>query len=324
MRSIFTTAAAGVIAGVGLLTSDASPINAAVFSVGPPENGVTNLACMNVRYNSTAAGAPVIAYDCHAGPEQQFEFAGPDCVTQTSFSACTQYPNNVPPGTTIYTVPRNPVPTESASYFNCLDVSGAGTANGTPVISYPCNGGVNQQFIYENGQIVVYTSINSPKCLDATDMANFTQIIINDCTSSASQQWQIKGALLTNGPPNGAFGGDVCASANPLMPVTPTVFPINAEGCHVGPNQRFDFVGSTIYMNSGQRCMSLTAFGVTPGLVNDFCTGSTDQQFYYSNGLIVAVKTGQCLDRTLASPEAESVLYFANCNESDTQQWQIK
>ena len=208
MRSIFTTAAAGVIAGVGLLTSDASPIiNAAVFSVGPPENGVTNLVCMNVRYNSTAAGAPVIACDCHAGPEQQFEFAGPDCVTQTSFSACTQYPNNVPPGTTIYTVPSNPVPIESASHFNCLDVSEAGTANGTPVISYPCNGGVNQQFIYNNGQIVVYTSINSPKCLDATDMANFTQIIINDCTSSASQQWQIKGAFLTNEPPNGAFGG---------------------------------------------------------------------------------------------------------------------
>jgi hypothetical protein len=324
MRSIFTTAAAGVIVGVGLLTSGASPINAAVFSAGPPENIVTNLACMNVRYNSTAAGTPVIAYDCHAGPEQQFEFAEPDCVTQTSFSACAQYPKNVPPGTTIYTVPSNPVPTESASYFNCLDVSGAGTANGTPVISYPCNGGVNQQFIYKNGQIVVYTSINTPKCLDATDMANFTQIIINDCTTSASQQWQIKGAVLTNGTPNGAFGGNVCASANPLMPVTPRDFPINAEDCQVGPNQRFDFAGSTIYMNSVQRCMSLTAFGVIPGLVNDFCTGSTDQQFYYSNGLIVAVKTGQCLDRTLASPEAESVLYFANCNESDTQQWQIK
>jgi hypothetical protein len=320
MRSIFTTAAPGVIAGVGLFISDASPINAAIFTVGPPDD----LVCMNVEYNSTAAGAPVIAYDCHAGPEQQFEFAGPDCVTQTSFSACEQYPKNVPPGTNIYTVPSNPVPIASASYFNCLDVEGVGTANGTPVISYPCNGGVNQQFIYQNGQIVVYTSINSPKCLDATDMANFTQIIINDCTASASQQWHIKGAVLTNGTPNGAFGGNVCASANPLMPVTPTDFPIDAEDCQAGPNQRFYFAGSTIYMNSGQRCMSLTAFGVTPGLVNDFCTGSTDQQFYYSNGRIVAVKTGQCLDRTLASPEAESVLYFANCNESDTQQWQIK
>ena len=319
MRSIFATAAAGVIAGVGLLTSDASPINAAIFTVGPPDD----LVCMNVRYNSTAAGTPVIAFDCLAGPEQQFEFAGPDCVTHTSFSACEQYPKNVPPGTTIYTVPSNP-PTASASYFNCLDVEGAGTANGTPVISNPCNGSVNQQFIYQNGQIVVYTSINSPKCLDATDMANFTQIIINDCTASASQQWHIKGAVLTNGTPNGAFGGNVCASANPLMPVTPTDFPIDVEDCQAGPNQRFYFAGSTIYMNSGQRCMSLTAFGVTPGLVNDFCTGSTDQQFYYSNGLIVAIKTGQCLDRTLASPEAESVLYFANCNESDTQQWQIK
>ena len=223
----------------------------------------------------------------------------------------------------IHNIPSNP-PTASASYFNCLDVEGAGTANGTPVISNPCNGGVNQQFIYQNGQIVVYTSINSPKCLDATDMANFTQIIINDCTDSASQQWQIKGAVLTNGTPNGAFGGHVCASANPLMPATPRDFHINAADCRVGPNQRFDFAGSTIYTNSGQRCMSLTAFGVTPGLVNDFCTGSTDQQFYYTNGLIVAVKTGQCLDRTLASPEAASVLYFANCNESDTQQWQIK
>jgi hypothetical protein len=314
MRSIFTTAAAGVIAGVGLLTFDASPINAAVFSVGQPENGGTNLVCMDVMYNSTAAGAPVIAYDCHDGDDQQFEFAGPDCVTQTAFAACRQYPNNVPPGTTIYTVPSNPVPIESASHFNCLDVSEAGTANGTPVISYPCNGGVNQQFIYNNGQIVVYTSINSPKCLDATDMANFTQIIINDCTSSASQQWQIKGAFLTNGPPNGAFGGDVCASANPLMPVTPTVFPIHAENCHAGPNQRFDFLGSTIYTNSGQRCMSA-------GATNSFCDGSTNQQFYYSNGLIVSVETGQCLDVNVAQ---SNTLFFANCNESDTQQWQIK
>ena len=312
MRSIFTTGAAGVIAGIGLLTFDASPTNAAVFAVGP--NGGTNLVCMDVMYNSTAAGAPVIAYDCHNGDDQQFEFAGPDCVTQTAFAACRQYPNNVPPGTTIYTVPSNPVPIESASYFNCLDVSGAGTANGTPVISYPCNGGVSQQFIYYNGQIVVYTSINSPKCLDATDMANFTQIIISDCTSSASQQWQIMGAFLTNGPPNGAFGGDVCASANPLMPVTPTGFPMDAENCHVGPNQRFDFLGSTIYTNSGQRCMSA-------GATNSFCDGSTDQQFYYINGLIVSLETGQCLDVNVAQ---SNTLFFANCNESDTQQWQIK
>jgi hypothetical protein len=125
MRSIFATAAAGVIAGVGLLTFDAAPINAAVFSVGAPENAV----CMDVEYNSTAAGTPVIAYDCHAGPEQQFEFAGPDCVTHTSFSACEQYPKNVPPGTTIYTVPSNP-PTASASYFNCLESKGRGPRTG--------------------------------------------------------------------------------------------------------------------------------------------------------------------------------------------------
>jgi hypothetical protein len=312
MRSIFTTAAAGVIAGVGLLTFDASPINAALFAVGP--NGGTNLVCMDVLDDNTAAGTPVIAYDCHNGDDQQFEFGGPDCVMQTASAACQQYPRNVPPGTTIYTVPSNLGPTESASHFNCLTVSGAGTANGTPVISNPCNGGVNQQFIYNNGQILVYESISSPKCLDATDMANFTQIIINDCTSSPSQQWQIMGAFLTNGPPNGVFGGDVCASANPPMPVTPTVFPLQAGNCHVAPNQRFDFIGYTIYTNSAQRCMSV-------GGSNSFCDGSTDQQFYYSNGLIVSVETGQCLDVNLAQSKT---LFFANCDGSDSQQWQIK
>src|ERR1700730_2895528 len=108
--------------------------------------------------------------------------------------------------------------------------------------------------------------------------------------------------------------GDVCASANPLMPVTPTVFPIHAENCHAGPNQRFDFLGSTIYTNSGQRCMSA-------GATNSFCDGSTNQQFYYSNGLIVSFETGQCLDVNVAQ---SNTLFFANCNESDTQQWQIK
>ena len=103
----------------------------------------------------------------------------------------------------------------------------------------------------------------------------------------------------------GHLGGDVCASANPLMPVTPTVFPIQADNCHAGPNQRFDFLGSTIYTNSGQRCMSA-------GATNSFCDGSTNQQFYYSNGLIVSVETGQCLDvnvaqsNTLFSPTATS------------------
>ena len=168
MRSIFTTGAAVVIAVIGLLTFYSSPINAAVFAVLPYV--FTYFVCMDVMYDSTAAGAPVIAYDCHNGYDQQFEFAGPDCVTQTSFSACTLYPNNVPPVTTIYTVPRNPLPTGSASYFNCLDVAESLTSNFTSVISYPCNGVVNQQFIYYNGQIFVYTSINSPICLDATDI----------------------------------------------------------------------------------------------------------------------------------------------------------
>ena len=141
--------------------------------------------------------------------------------------------------------------------------------------------------------------------------ANHHQRLHLICQSTVADQGRCSNERIAKW----GIGGDVCASASPLIPVTPTVFPIHAETCRVGPNQRFVLEGPTIYTNSG--CISADA-------TNSFCDGSIDQQFYYSNGLIVAVKTGQCLDRTLASPEAASVLYFANCNESDTQQWQIK
>ena len=183
MRPIFA-AAAVAMAGVGLLTFEASPTEAAVFSVGPPFGSTGTSACMDVSGNSlginpdgSVSPVPVIVFACHAGPNQQFQFAGPN----------PEFAETVPPGTTIYT--------ESGQ--RCLDVEGVGTTNGTPLISFSCNGGVNQQFIYEFGQIMVYFNTRTLKCLDAgngtsTVGPNGTQLIINDCNGSDNQQFQIK------------------------------------------------------------------------------------------------------------------------------------
>jgi Ricin-type beta-trefoil lectin domain len=162
MRKTLLAAAAVAMTGAGLLTFDASPTEAAILTVGaglgPPYGGGT---CADVRGNSLAPGTPVQAFECLAGPNQQFELYG------------------APTLGTIYT--------EGGQM--CLDVVGGGTAPGTPVDSYTCNGTPAQQWYYDDG-LIVYG--RTDLCLDAGNMANTTQLIVNTCDGSNSQQWQIK------------------------------------------------------------------------------------------------------------------------------------
>ena len=157
MRWIFAGVAFAV-AGASLLAFDSSPTKAAVVSVGggfgPPFGGFT---CGDVAGGNIASGTKVQAWDCLAGPNQQFEFYGP----------------------TIYTLGGQ----------RCLDVVGAGTAPGTNVWSYTCNGTVAQQWTYDNGQI---RYPHGGLCLDAGNMGNGTQLHVNTCNGSNSQTWQIK------------------------------------------------------------------------------------------------------------------------------------
>ncbi len=45
----------------------------------------------------------------------------------------------------------------------CMDITGAATANGTLIEWWTCNGGANQQWVAENGELV---NPSSGKCLD--------------------------------------------------------------------------------------------------------------------------------------------------------------
>jgi hypothetical protein len=153
-RWIFAAAAVAVSA----VAIEGSPTEAAILSVGwgfgPPFGGFT---CADVSGGNLAPGTVVFAFDCLGGPNQQFEFFG----------------------LTVYTVGGQ----------RCLDVVGAGTLPGTKVQSYTCNGTVAQQWTYANGAIL-YS--HAGLCLDAGNMHNATQLVVNVCNASNSQFWQIK------------------------------------------------------------------------------------------------------------------------------------
>jgi hypothetical protein len=162
IRWAFVAAAIPVV-GAGFLTIGASRTEAAVLSVGqaygPPFGGST---CADVAGNNLAAGTPVQAWDCLAGPNQQFELYG----------------------YTIYTLGGR----------LCLDAVGGGTTPGTKVQSYPCiTGDQAQWWYYWEGQIKnAHSGPVGDLCLDAGDMNNGRQLVINRCEGYPSQQWQIK------------------------------------------------------------------------------------------------------------------------------------
>ncbi|MFW6692553.1 ricin-type beta-trefoil lectin domain protein [Streptomyces sp. MAR4 CNX-425] len=75
-----------------------------------------------------------------------------------------------------------------AKDFSCLDIDGAGTADGTRVISWDCHARANQQWRAENGALV---NPATGKCLDTENgaTADGTRLVIRTCDGSATQRW---------------------------------------------------------------------------------------------------------------------------------------
>jgi hypothetical protein len=73
----------------------------------------------------------------------------------------------------------------------CLDAYGQGTANGTAVSTWTCNGGDNQQWtVRSDGSIL---GVQSGRCLDVTNAATAggSKIELYDCNSGSNQRWTL-------------------------------------------------------------------------------------------------------------------------------------
>lgn len=71
----------------------------------------------------------------------------------------------------------------------CLDIKG-GAANGNPVIIWPCNGGLNQDwYMYDNPG-----TINSAEgyCLTAQGKDKRSPVVARYCNNQKNQQWRLR------------------------------------------------------------------------------------------------------------------------------------
>ena len=73
----------------------------------------------------------------------------------------------------------------------CMDITSGGTANGTKVQLYDCNGTGAQK--WQRGSSGSLVNPQSGKCLDATgpSSANGTRLQIWSCTGAANQSWTL-------------------------------------------------------------------------------------------------------------------------------------
>jgi hypothetical protein len=73
----------------------------------------------------------------------------------------------------------------------CMDISGGGTADGTPVDLYYCNGSGAQ--VWQPQSDGALYNPQSGKCLDDTNWSTTpgTQLQIWDCSGNANQQWSL-------------------------------------------------------------------------------------------------------------------------------------
>jgi hypothetical protein len=74
----------------------------------------------------------------------------------------------------------------------CADATGAGTANGTLIIAFACNGGANQRWILNGTRLL---NANSGTCLDVpgANSANGTQVELYSCNGGSNQSWTLHG-----------------------------------------------------------------------------------------------------------------------------------
>ena len=178
MRTLRMAAIAALMSGP-LLLFTSPPARATVLSVGTANKTFGGYVCADVAGGSFAIPTPANAFDCNAEPNQQFE------LVPIEFSE--------PSGTTIagFTI-------YAMAGHRCLGVRGGVIAAGTPVESQLCNAGAGQVWMYYGGTIglaATFVTGQTELCLDATNMANGTQLVVNKCVgfpSVTSQNWQIK------------------------------------------------------------------------------------------------------------------------------------
>ncbi len=159
----------------------------------------------------------------------------------------------------------------------------------------------------------------SGKCLDSAAVSGSTAInaVLNSCSSSASQQWNLNsGQIAINGKCLDVYGG---GTANGTT--------VDLFSCNGQANQQWTVQNGTLVNPASGRCLDVPGASTTNGTQLDIydCKNSANQQWRVpSEGPVVSGLAGNlCLDSFGGLTANKNKVDTYGCNQTAAQQWKV-
>ncbi|WP_310794819.1 arabinofuranosidase catalytic domain-containing protein [Streptomyces sp. TLI_171] len=202
----------------------------------------------------------------------------------------------------------------------CLDATGNGTANGTLLELWDCNGGGAQKWIQQaDGSLL---NPQSGRCLDDPNgnSANGTRLQLWDCNGAAAQKFAVGGG----GPVAGPGGQCVDVAADDTGANGSAVQLWNCQSYAL--DQHWTHAADTSLRTLG-RCLDVNGNGTAAGTQVELwdCNGVGGQKWIQqADGSLLNPQSGRCLDAPSGATANGTRLQLWDCNGSAAQKFALR
>lgn len=199
----------------------------------------------------------------------------------------------------------------------CVDVVVGGTANGSRVQMWDCNGQRQQDWNFNNST-GSFVSSGTTRVLDVVGFssANWSTLQIYDNLGGQNQAWRFTNAEIVSYPANKVLDAVGVSSANGTK--------IQLYDSLNGSNQKWNFDPRTgVITGFGGKCLDVEGSRTTNGTAVQLwdCTGAANQRWSFgSEGRLVGY-AGKCLDAVAGGTGNGTRLQMWDCNSNDQQKW---
>ena len=201
----------------------------------------------------------------------------------------------------------------------CLDIIGDGTAQGTKVELWDCNGVGGQKWVQQsNGSLL---NPQSGLCLDdpSDNNANGTQLQIYTCNGTAAQQFAVHGGAPVINSPGKCV--DVLGDDNGSNGTAVEIW-----DCQSWAVDQHWYHNSNGSLETLGRCLDINGDGTAAGTPVELwdCNGIGGQQWtQQSNGSLLNPQSGLCLDDPSGNTANGTRLQIWTCNGSPAQNFPL-
>jgi len=201
----------------------------------------------------------------------------------------------------------------------CLDINGNGTANGTQVELWDCDGAGGQKWIQQaDGSL---RNPQSGRCLDSPSGAtgNGTRLQIWDCNGSAAQKFAVNA------------GGPVAAPGGQCVDVAADDTGVNGTAVQLWSCQNYALDQHWYHQANGSlktlgRCLDIDGNGTANGTQVELwdCNGVGGQVWnQQADGSLLNPQSGRCLDAPSGATANGTRLQIWDCNGSAAQKFTL-